>query len=329
MILQIQCASLLRQQPPSQLHLQLSAFVMSGKTAAAGKYDMTRKMGSDQRDPRSAETTWPCYGRHDPEGIVRNGNAHGTWSKCGTCALRTEYVPARNAPATHTHTDLPMNVQEALSRMKASGATDIHHKQVTAMIAIVAAEKQLLQMPKAAKSKAGKQKDPAPEHRAKSPRRESDWGNRAAQEQPSGSQQPQQPPFQQMPWPSGPTASQGPMQPPTSVPQSFHPASSAPSESSETTEAMKQMVQEMLLMKNELAGLRAADLRAADLHASASPPSAGKKEPAVPDSDEELLPASSDKGSMNSWDKLSRSQSRGSASSRANSKVRQQTHKKQ
>jgi hypothetical protein len=322
MILQIQCASLLRQQPPSQLHLQLSAFVMSGKTA--GKYDMDRKMGSDPRDPRSAATTWPCYGRHDPDLIVRNGNAHGTWSKCGACALRVEYVPARNAPATHTHVDLPTNVQEALQRMKASGATDIHHKQVTAMIAIVAAEKQLLQMPKAAKSKAGKQKDPAQEHRAKSPRRESDWGNRAAQEQPSGSQQPQQPPFQQMPWPSGPTASQGPMQPPTSVPQSFHPASSVPSATSETTEAMKEMVKEMLLMKEELAGLRA----------SASPPTAGeqkKKEPAVPDSDEELLPASSDKGSMNSWEsvKPSRSQSRGSASSRANSKVRQQTHKKQ
>jgi hypothetical protein len=273
---------------------------------------MDRKMCSDPRDPRSAATTWPCYGQHDPERIVHNGNAHGTWSKCGVCALGQD---------GNAHMDLPTNVQEALHRMKASGATDIHHKQVTAMIAIVAAEKQLLRA-------RGQQLLQMPRS-AKSTRRESDWGNRAAQEQPSGSQQPQQPPFQQMPWPSGPTASQGPMQPPTSVPQSFHPASSVPSATSETTEAMKEMVQEMLLMKKELAGLHAADLRAADLRASASPPTAGKKEPAVPDSDEELLPASSDKGSMGSWEKPSRSQSRGSASSRANSKVRQQTHKKQ
>lgn len=96
------------------------------------KWDNTRTMKQDARDPRSSQETWPCFGEHKE---VEAGN-----NRFGKCGLRLEHVPAVNASAQTTKTMLPMNVQEALHRLRQEGwkAEELKANVVTAAIEVVA-----------------------------------------------------------------------------------------------------------------------------------------------------------------------------------------------
>ena len=53
------------------------------------EYDTTRTQGPDDRDPRSKNTQWPCFGQHDMT------NRYGRWNECSQCAYRLSYTPAK------------------------------------------------------------------------------------------------------------------------------------------------------------------------------------------------------------------------------------------
>ena len=87
--------------------IKSTAVKAKGKAKVKTELDYTRKAGMDQRDPRSKDQQWPCYGNHHPHS---HGNRFGSWSECGVCGLRTQYIPATNAPAQTTHVDLPQKM---------------------------------------------------------------------------------------------------------------------------------------------------------------------------------------------------------------------------
>lgn len=130
--------------------IKSTAAKAKGKAKVKTELDYTRKAGMDQRDPRSKDQQWPCYGNHHPHS---HGNRFGSWSECGVCGLRAQYIPATNAPAQTTHVDLPQNVTLALERLRNEGwePQNISSTQVKAMITIVAKEYQLIKTPKAKK----------------------------------------------------------------------------------------------------------------------------------------------------------------------------------
>ncbi|CAE7224161.1 CACNA1B [Symbiodinium sp. CCMP2592] len=107
------------------------------------EYDTTRKQGPDERDPRGRADQWPCLGRHS---YGTGANRYGKWSECTVCGHRVSYIPARDAPGQTTKTNLPMNVTEALDRLRAEGRdpAGLEVKDVKSMIEIVAREKRLL-----------------------------------------------------------------------------------------------------------------------------------------------------------------------------------------
>ncbi|CAE7823229.1 CACNA1B, partial [Symbiodinium necroappetens] len=139
------------------------------KKGEATVYDETRKMGGDERDPRRGPDQWPCYGRHIAS---RGANRYGRWEECGKCGYRMGYTPAVNAPAESTRTNLPMNVTEALERLRQSGipADEVEIKQIKNMIDIVAKEKRLLATRKTQTAKAKARAD----GKARSPREDMD-----------------------------------------------------------------------------------------------------------------------------------------------------------
>lgn len=63
------------------------------------KYDVTRQVGPDPRDPRT--TGPPCDGQHQPaaayRGSVTGSNGHTAWIGCERCKLRLSYTPAYGA----------------------------------------------------------------------------------------------------------------------------------------------------------------------------------------------------------------------------------------
>ena len=106
-------------------------------------YDTTRRQGMDPRDPRAQEIQWPCFGQHSEK---KHGNRFGHWMECTKCGLRMWYEPEISAPGEATKSSLPMNVTEALERLRINGwARDtITAKDVRAMIGIVSREKALI-----------------------------------------------------------------------------------------------------------------------------------------------------------------------------------------
>lgn len=63
------------------------------------KYDETRRVGPDPRDPRT--TGPPCFGNHEEapggRGSVTGSNGHAAWVGCLRCKLRLSYTPAYGA----------------------------------------------------------------------------------------------------------------------------------------------------------------------------------------------------------------------------------------
>lgn len=67
------------------------------------RYDMSRRVGVDGRDPRAQG--FPCYGHHSPipegRGSLSGRNGHGKWTTCSLCHLRLGYVSWYGATGTY------------------------------------------------------------------------------------------------------------------------------------------------------------------------------------------------------------------------------------
>ncbi|CAE7036395.1 TY1B-A [Symbiodinium sp. CCMP2592] len=103
--------TLLSQQSPRQLPLRDHG------------YDVSRAVGPDPRDPRTAGP--PCNGNHVPMAAGRGSlsesgaNAHGRWEVCKECRLRLLYVPAFGAHAHYRQAGpLPVDAKKAVEIME-------------------------------------------------------------------------------------------------------------------------------------------------------------------------------------------------------------------
>lgn len=67
-----------------------------GKADVDSKFDWSRTVGPDPRDPRNAGA--PCHGSREPappgRGSPSGANAHATWVACSRCRMRLSYTPA-------------------------------------------------------------------------------------------------------------------------------------------------------------------------------------------------------------------------------------------
>ncbi|CAK9012313.1 Cytoplasmic dynein 1 heavy chain 1 [Durusdinium trenchii] len=118
------------------------------------KFDETRSQGPDQRDPRVLPDTWPCYGNH--QDATMGNNRYGQWTECAKCGLRLKYTPTATAPAQTTKTNLPMNVTEAIAKLRSEGwaEEEMSAQVMKSAIEVVAKQKVLEKNPKPkAKSK--------------------------------------------------------------------------------------------------------------------------------------------------------------------------------
>ncbi|CAE7271989.1 TY1B-A [Symbiodinium sp. CCMP2592] len=87
------------------------------------EYDVSRAVGPDPRDPRTAGP--PCNGNHVPMAAGRGSlsesgaNAHGRWEVCKECRLRLLYVPAFGAHAHYRQAGpLPVDAKKAVEIME-------------------------------------------------------------------------------------------------------------------------------------------------------------------------------------------------------------------
>ncbi|CAK8989535.1 Dynein heavy chain [Durusdinium trenchii] len=141
----------------AQYHKKLAK--AKAKSKGYTKFDDTRTQGPDQRDPRMQKETWPCFGDH-PE-VTMGNNRYGQWTECSKCGLRLKYTPATNAPAQTTKTNLPMNVTEAIARLRTQGwnADEMTAPTLKAAIEVVAKEKIFMEKKPRAKAKAKEQEE--------------------------------------------------------------------------------------------------------------------------------------------------------------------------
>ncbi|CAE7547481.1 RE1 [Symbiodinium sp. CCMP2592] len=117
---------------PEPLDGQSLAPAAKGKNAPKAKaktkgekvkteYDVSRSVGPDPRDPRTAGG--PCHGNHVPmkpgRGSLSGANAHGRWEVCEHCRLRLLYVPAFGSHAHYRQAGpLPVDAKKAVEIME-------------------------------------------------------------------------------------------------------------------------------------------------------------------------------------------------------------------
>ena len=70
----------------------------------------------DPRDPRALPDAWPCFNRHNES--VKGSNKFAAWFHCGTCGIRTNYVPRKGSPSTHQQSFDFKRVERALNMLQ-------------------------------------------------------------------------------------------------------------------------------------------------------------------------------------------------------------------
>lgn len=109
------------------------------------KYDVTRQVGPDPRDPRTVGP--PCHGDHIAatayRGSVTGSNGSAAWIGCERCKLRLSYTPAYGAHGlTRSPGPLP---QDAAAQVEALGSAAPHNPNMRdKTIAYTGAENSLL-----------------------------------------------------------------------------------------------------------------------------------------------------------------------------------------
>ena len=118
-----------------------------GKQAATWdeKYDQSRTVPADPRDPRTSGP--PCHGNHRPapayRGSVSGSNGHASWVGCERCLLRLSYTPAYGATGVHRSAGpIPEDTKKQVEELKE--AAPFNPLLKTQAIALEGAERSLL-----------------------------------------------------------------------------------------------------------------------------------------------------------------------------------------
>lgn len=109
------------------------------------RYDASRQIGPDPRDPRMEGP--PCSGSHQPappgRGSLTGCNGSGSWVTCQRCKLRLSYTPAYGAHAmTRSPGPLPADTSKKVTELGTEAA--YHPEMRDKTIAYSAAESSLL-----------------------------------------------------------------------------------------------------------------------------------------------------------------------------------------